>query len=91
MEIKTMANETLTSVFSDIADAIRAKGVTGQMMPTEMPTKITSIPSGGSGDPRFTVDEKGVIKKTTGVNVNWFNDATSVQKEGLKKAYQDNS
>ena len=48
-----MANETLTSVFSDIADAIRAKGVTGQMMPTEMPTKITSIPSGGSGDPRF--------------------------------------
>ena len=42
-----MANETLTSVFSDIADAIRAKGVTGQMMPTEMPTKITSIPSGG--------------------------------------------
>ena len=42
-----MANETLTSVFSDIADAIRAKGVAGQMMPTEMPTKITSIPSGG--------------------------------------------
>lgn len=42
-----MANETLTDVFSDIADAVRAKGVTGQMTPLQMPTKITSIPSGG--------------------------------------------
>ena len=86
-----MANETLTSVFSDIADAIRAKGVTGQMTPTEMPTKITSIPSGESGDPRFTVDEQGVIQKTTGVNVNWFNEATSISKDGLKQAYQGDS
>ena len=86
-----MANETLTSVFSDIADAIRAKGVTGQMMPTEMPTKITSIPSGGSVDPRFTVDEQGVIQKKTGVNVNWFNEATSVQNDGLGNAYEGSS
>lgn len=42
-----MANETLTDVFSDIADAVRAKGVTGQMTPLQMPAKITSIPSGG--------------------------------------------
>ena len=47
MEIKTMANETLIDVFSDIADAVRAKGVTGQMTPLQMPAKITSIPSGG--------------------------------------------
>ena len=42
-----MANETLTDVFSDIADAVRAKGVTGQMTPLQMPTKIANIPSGG--------------------------------------------
>lgn len=42
-----MANETLTNIFSDIADAVRAKGVTGQMTPLQMPAKITSIPSGG--------------------------------------------
>lgn len=46
-----MAGETLTGVFSDIADAIRAKGVSGQMKPTEMSTKITSIPSGGGETP----------------------------------------
>ena len=49
-----MANETLTGVFSDIADAIRAKGVSGQMKPTEMPTKVAAIPqSEVAGDPRF--------------------------------------
>ena len=42
-----MANETLTNIFSDIADAVRAKGVTGQMTPLQMPTKIADIPSGG--------------------------------------------
>ena len=82
-----MANETLTSVFSDIADAIRAKGVTGQMMPTEMPTKITSIPSGGeSGDPRFTVDEQGNLTKST-FNINWFNDLESIGDEELNYSY----
>lgn len=43
-----MANTTLTQTFSDIADAIRAKGVTGTMTPLEMPTKIGSIAGGGS-------------------------------------------
>lgn len=83
-----MANETLTDVFSDIADAVRAKGVTGQMTPLQMPAKITSIPSGGSGDPLYEVDGQGVVHPTTGVNVNWFNDATSIPKAGLKQAYQ---
>ncbi len=82
-----MANETLTDVFSDIADAIRAKGLTGQMKPIEMSTKIADIPSGGSGDPFYEVDGQGVIQKTTGVNVNWFNDATSIPQDGLKEAY----
>lgn len=51
-----MANETLTSVFSDIADAIRAKGVTGQMKPTEMSTKIENIPSGSGTKYGVSVD-----------------------------------
>ena len=48
-----MANETLTSVFSDIADAIREKGVTGQMTPLQMPQKIADIPSGGGSDSKL--------------------------------------
>jgi len=38
-------NKTLTEVFGDIADAIRAKGVSGTMTPAQMPTKVESIPS----------------------------------------------
>ena len=82
-----MANETLTDVFSDIADAIRAKGVTGQMTPLQMPTKIADIPSGGSGDPFYEADGQGVVRPTTGINVNWFNNATSISQNGLKQAY----
>jgi len=41
-----MANTTLRQAFSDIANAIRAKGVTGTMTPLEMPTKIEEISSG---------------------------------------------
>lgn len=51
-----MANETLTDVFSDIADAVRAKGVTGQMTPLQMPSKIESIPSGGGSKYGVVVD-----------------------------------
>ena len=69
-----MANETLTDVFSDIADAIRAKGLTGQMKPTEMSTKIADIPSGG-GDPRYEVDANGQLVKKE-FDITWFNDLT---------------
>ena len=70
-----MANETLTDVFSDIADAIRAKGLTGQMKPTEMSTKIADIPSGGGGDPRYEVDANGQLVKKE-FDITWFNDLT---------------
>ena len=43
-----MSNTTLRQAFKDIADAIRAKGVTGTMSPLEMPSKVASIPSGGT-------------------------------------------
>lgn len=40
---------TITSAFSDIADAIRAKtGKSDTMTPAEMPTEIAGISGGGS-------------------------------------------
>lgn len=38
-----MADTTLRQAFSNIANAIRAKGVTGTMSPLQMPTKVASI------------------------------------------------
>jgi len=46
-----MSSTTLTQVFSDIANAIRAKGVTGTMTPLQMPTKVASISSSKYGVP----------------------------------------
>ena len=44
-----MPTPTLTEVFTDIADAIRAKtGSADTMTPTEMADEIAAIPSGGS-------------------------------------------
>ena len=40
---------TLRQTFSDIASAIRAKGVSGTMKPIEMATKIGEIQTGGGG------------------------------------------
>ena len=50
-----MSDTTLREAFGDIADAIRAKGVTGTMSPLEMPTKIAAIPSGGGGGTELAV------------------------------------
>ena len=47
---------TLRETFSNIADAIRAKGVTGTMTPLEMPSKIVDIPSGGGTTYGATVE-----------------------------------
>ena len=41
---------TLRQTFSDIASAIRAKGVSGTMKPIEMASKIGEIQTGGSED-----------------------------------------
>lgn len=40
---------TLRQTFSDIASAIRAKGITGTMKPIEMASKIGQIQTGGGG------------------------------------------
>ena len=68
-----MANTTLTQAFTNIANAIRAKGVTGTMSPLEMPAKIASIPTGNA----LTIDGiTGEIDSTfTYVN---FSNATHV-------------
>ena len=43
-------HETLTSLFSDIADAIRAKtGDSNDIIADDFPTAIVAIPSGGGG------------------------------------------
>ena len=42
-----MSEPTLYSALKDIADAIRAKGITGTMSALEMPQKIASIQTGG--------------------------------------------
>ena len=42
-----MSEPTLYSALKDIADAIRAKGITGSMSALEMPQKIASIQTGG--------------------------------------------
>lgn len=44
---------------TNIADAIRAKGVTGTMNAYEMPTKIASIPSGGGA--KYGVTLNGIL------------------------------
>ena len=40
---------TLRQTFSDIADAIRAKGVSGTFKPIDMASKIGEIQTGGGG------------------------------------------
>ena len=47
---------TLRETFSNIADAIRAKGISGTMTPLEMPSKIANIPSGGGTTYGATVE-----------------------------------
>ena len=43
-------HETLTSLFDDIADAIRAKdGTSAEIVADDFPTRIAAIPTGGGG------------------------------------------
>ena len=44
---------TLTEVFTSIANAINAKGVSGKIKPSEIADKIAQIPAGGG----YTADE----------------------------------
>lgn len=61
-----MADTTLRQAFSNIANAIRAKGVTGTMTPLQMPTKIGTIYAskyGVSGDSVLgNVDQNGELQ-----------------------------
>ena len=91
-----MAN-TLRDTFSDIADAIRAKGVTGTMTPLEMPTKIGSISGGGSkygvpidgllGD----VDQNGQLGNPTEPFSFESNDIRTVLQNALQYKFNSNS
>ena len=70
---------TLTSLFSDIADAIRAKtGDSGTIVADNFPTAIANIPSGGGGPSNVkkitgsgyfdSVDEELTLSINTGEN-----------------------
>ena len=56
---------TLRQTFSDIASAIRAKGVSGTMKPIEMATKIGEIQTGGGSEDygylTFTAEESTTL------------------------------
>lgn len=64
-------HETLTSLFGDIANAIRAKtGESGTIVADNFPTAIENIPSGGS-DPviqALSVTENGTYTAPSGVD-----------------------
>ena len=84
---------TLRQTFSDIASAIRAKGITGTMKPIEMATKIGEIQQGlDYGYFTFTAEEATtltlnqdgeiaphkLLKSTDGVNwTKWENPSTN--------------
>lgn len=86
---------TLRETFSDIADAIRAKGVTGTMTPTQMPSKIASIPSGGGTVYGMTVqniigdlDQNGALVPTSSFSFS-SNDITAVGNILYNKFYNN--
>ena len=70
-----------------IKAAIEAKGVTevGDIL-SEYATKIASIPSGGSGDPRYEVSNQGALRKKS-FAIDYFDDVTSIPYNGLQYAY----
>lgn len=56
---------TLRQTFSDIANAIRAKGVSGSFKPIEMASKIGEIQTSGGEDHgylTFTAEEAATLK-----------------------------
>jgi hypothetical protein len=62
MEVLEMSNTTLRQAFSDIANAIRAKGVTGTMTPLQMPTKVASITQSS----KYSVSLDGILGNVNG-------------------------
>ena len=62
-----MSEPTLYNALKDIADAIRAKGITGTMNAWEMPDKIASIVTGGGDKYDITLD--GLIGDVNGQGV----------------------
>ena len=58
-----MSNTVLGNAFKNVADAIRAKGVTGTMSPVEMPAKVASISTGTAS--KYGVDMDGMLGDIT--------------------------
>ena len=62
-----MSEPTLYNALKDIADAIRAKGITGTMSALEMPTKIAAIQTGGGS--KYGISLDGLIGDVDGDGV----------------------
>lgn len=65
-------HSTLTSLFSDIADAIRAKtGDSGTIIADNFPTAITAIPSGGGGPSNVSYFSGATFYDSTEEEITW--------------------
>lgn len=81
-----MSNITITSAFTDIADAIRAKtGKSDTMTPAEMPTEIANISGGGGGDIKRTFISSDVKSQTIqGIQLNpWSSPFDIINPNGV--------
>ena len=89
-----MADTTLRQAFSDIANAIRAKGVTGTMTPLQMPTKIGTIYAskyGVSGDSVIgNVDQNGELQPPSTSFTFQSSDILSIPINGLYNKFYRN-
>ena len=65
-------HSTLTSLFSDIADAIRAKtGETNTIIADNFPTAIAAIPTGGGGPSNVSYFSGYTIYDSTTEEITW--------------------
>lgn len=84
-----MSNTVLGNAFKDVADAIRAKGVSGTMSPLEMPAKIATIQTsrrkfGISIDDLIgDVDQQGELQYPTTAFSVQSNDMLGIADRGL--------
>lgn len=79
-------NPTLRGTFHNIAEAIRARGISGTMTPIEMPTKITDCAKKLGVDINALIgdiDGDGVLQKPTGNNEIVGNGIISIAENAL--------
>lgn len=90
-------NTSLRQAVKDIADAIRAKGVTGTMSLSEMPTKVAAVPTGytkyGLNMDSFLgdVNGSGALQQVSDTFSFSSTDIRSIPDNGLQYAFYGNT